>query len=174
MDLNLLIANLQNADPSLRAAAAEQLAHLAEEARPAAVSLVEAMGDTDNTVRDWAYAALESLGPPPANEAAALAKLAEDPRLDVAYWAVILLGRLAADVGLASTDATPLVTALTDALLNHTEIAVRERAAWALGKFGPLAASARRALEQAASDSRPRLSRLAHEALETLRKRDLP
>src|SRR5689334_7092668 len=103
MDLNQLIANLKSIDPSVRAAAAEQLAHLAEEARSAAASLVEAMGDTDSTVRDWAYAALESLGPPPANEAAALAKLSEDQRLDLAYWAVTLLGRLAADNGVTAT-----------------------------------------------------------------------
>ena len=93
MDVNALAAKLSDPAANVRAEAAEALAHLAEGAQAAAVPLVQAMGDADEDVRNWALAALESLGPPRFEDAPALSKLAADPRLDVAYWAVMLLGR---------------------------------------------------------------------------------
>ena len=64
MDAPALAAKLNDSDPGVRAATAEDLAHLAEGAQSAAVPLVQAMGDADEDVRNWAYAALESLGLP--------------------------------------------------------------------------------------------------------------
>jgi HEAT repeat protein len=169
VELDQLTADLKNTDARVRATAAEQLAKLAEDAQPAAVQLVAAMGDADSTVHDWVYAALESLGPPRAEDASGLTQLVSDKRLDVAYWAVTLLGRLGAVAGLSSGDTAPVVSAITTALQGHAETAVRERAAWALGQIGAPAAAAIPALQQAASDPAPRLSRLAQEALEKIK-----
>jgi HEAT repeat protein len=165
MELDQLTADLKNTDVGVRASAAEQLAKLADDAQAAAVQLVTTMGDADSTVRDWVYAALESLGPPRAEDASSLAQLVNDKRLDVAYWAVTLLGRLGAAAGFSSGDVAPVVSALTAVLQSHAEVAVRERAAWALGQIGAPAATAIPALQHAASDPTPRLSRLAQEAL---------
>ncbi len=169
MDLAKLTADLKSTDIAVRATAAEQLARLAEAAQPAAVNLVEAMGDADSAVRDWVYAALESLGPPRAEDAMKLATLASDARLDVAYWAVTLLGRLGSGDGLPSSDSANIVLAITAALKDHGEIAIRQRAAWALGQIGPPASAVATALQQAAGDPDPRLSRLAKEALDKIK-----
>lgn len=145
-------------DARSRAQAAEQLARLGPQASEAAVALVRASGDRDASVRDWAVAALEELGPPPANEAEVLAALAGSPDVNIAYWACTLLGRLGAA-------AVPAVPAITDSLSRHRELAVRERAAWALGQIGAPAKASLDALEQAAQSGEPRLSRLARQAI---------
>ena len=162
MDATALAAKLNDSDPGVRAAAAEDLAHLAEGAQSAAVPLVQAMGDADEDVRNWAYAALESLGLPRPEDVSALIKLAADPRLDVAYWAVTLLGRFG---GTNVPGAAQIVSALAGVLDSHAEIAVRQRAAWALGQFGSAAKGASAALTKASSSSDPRLARLAKEAI---------
>ena len=162
MDVNALAAKLSDPAANVRTEAAEALAHLAEGAQAAAVPLVQAMGDADEDVRNWALAALESLGPPRIEDAPALSKLAADPRLDVAYWAVMLLGRLGgAELPAPSHILTTLITALN----THAEIVVRQRAAWALGQFGPAANAAIDSLTKAGSSSDPRLARLANEAI---------
>lgn len=150
-----LTAALAGNDSSKRQAAAEALAQLGEEAAPAAVALVTACG-TDDEAREWIVSALESLGAPPDDSVAQLAKLAGNPAQDVAYWAVTLLGR---------AKAAAAVSALADALAKHPAIVVRQRAAWALGQIGPPAAAARGALEAAAADPDSRLASLAREAL---------
>ena len=94
------------------------------------------------------------------------AGLPYDPRLDVAYWAVMLLGRFG---GMSVPAQTQIVSALTAALESHAEIAVRQQAAWALGKFGVAANSARESLSQAAACGDPRLARLAKEAIGNLK-----
>ena len=152
------IAGLRSADPGARSSAAQRLARAGPEARGAAVPLVEAAADEDEEVREWAVAALEELGPPPAEDLDRLAALAEDPRRDVAYWAATLLGRL-------EHQAAPAVRALTSALVDHGEAPVRQRAAWALGQIGPAAAPALPALQQAADSRDPRLARLARRAI---------
>ena len=55
--------------------------------------------------------------------------------------------------------------ALIDALQGAAEQAVKERAAWALGRIGPAAKTAVPVLREAAASKQPRLSRLATEAL---------
>src|SRR5687767_8379540 len=80
-------------DANDRAAAAEALARLGSQAREAAVALVRATGDREASVRDWAVAALEDLGIPLATDLDALAALAANPDLNIAYWACTLLGR---------------------------------------------------------------------------------
>lgn len=163
MDVSQATADMKSTDAALRAAAAEQLAHWEDGAQPAAIALVLATADVDESVRQWATAALESLGPPDPGQAAALAKLTSDLRLDVAYWAVTLLGRLGSDAG-----DVEIVAALICALDNHPEAAVSERAAWALGEVGSAAAAALPALQGAAAKTNPRLSRLAKAAIEQI------
>jgi HEAT repeat protein len=80
---------------------------------------------------------------------------AEHP--DVAYWAATLLGRL-------ESEASGAVSQLMEAL-GSSALAVRERAAWALGRIGPRASKALPLLRKLSRDSRPRLARLAAEAI---------
>lgn len=157
-DIATLLRRLTAADADERAAAAEGLCRAGEAAAPAAVDLVRGCGDADDRVRDWSVAALEELGPPPPGSTARLTDLAGDANPLVAYWAVTLLGR-------AGADAASAATVLAGCLDAAADMAVRERAAWALGKIGPGAASAREALARASSQGSPRLARLAAEAL---------
>ena len=160
-DAIALAAQLGSADAQARGEAAEQLARMAEAAAPAAVALVQACGDADEQVREQAVAALEDLGSPPPEAVARLTELVAHRDPLVAYWAVTLLGR-------AGQDAVTAVPALAECVASMVDLSVRQRAAWALGKIGPAAASARDVLEQAAGQDDPRLARLAAEALEAI------
>ncbi|MFM7072071.1 MAG: HEAT repeat domain-containing protein [Planctomycetota bacterium] len=111
-----------------RVAAAERLARLAEGAAGVAAALVKATGDDEEAVREWAVAALEACGPPPADSGDELILLLDSPSLDVAYWAATLLGRLG-----QATDAATSALARSAAGSPHS--AVRRRAAWALEKI---------------------------------------
>jgi HEAT repeat protein len=157
-DLSSLANSLTHGSPEERLAAAEALARLGAEASPAAVAIVQALDIEDEGLRDWLVAALEDLGAPAAADASALAAMVQKPTLDSAYWAATLLGRL-------ESQAAPAVPQLAAALDQHPEPAVRERAAWALGKIGPAAASARSSLEAAAKGGNARLARMAGDAL---------
>jgi HEAT repeat protein len=162
-EISMLMLQLNDPAAGVRARAAEELARLGEEARGAAVPLVRAAGDRHEEVREWATAALEELGPPAPADLASLAELLASEEADVVYWAATLLGRL-------QFEAAPAAPALCAALHAQRPHNVRERAAWALGKIGrPAGDAAATALEQAAADSQPRLSRLAQQALEQFR-----
>ncbi|MCO6457167.1 MAG: HEAT repeat domain-containing protein, partial [Pirellulaceae bacterium] len=63
-DISSLSSDLSSPDAEVRRAAAERLASLEADARPAAVPLVRCCGDADERVREWAAAALEQMGPP--------------------------------------------------------------------------------------------------------------
>jgi len=153
-----LVAMLESGSLAERRETAEKLAQMESDARAAAVPLVATCHTDDEQLREWATAALEGLGAPQASDVEKLAALLDRPTLDVAYWAATLLGRLQAE-------AAPAVPNLTEALTTHPETAVKERAAWALGKIGPAASSARDALARAAEGSDRRLARLANQAL---------
>jgi HEAT repeat protein len=157
-DANALATQLGSADGGVRRAAAEHLARMAEAAAPAAAQLVRACGDADEQTREQVVAALEDLGPPPAEAIGQLIKLVAHGDPLVGYWATTLLGR-------AGEDAASAVPTLAGCLASSADLSVKQRAAWALGKIGPAAGSAREALNRAASDADPRLARLATEAL---------
>jgi len=144
-----------------RADAAERLSRAGEEAAAAAVPLVQACGDGDERIREWAVAALEDLGPPPSSAIASLTKLVTNSDPLVAYWAVTLLGR-------SGQDAATAVAVLAACIESPADLSVRQRAAWALGKIGAGATSARATLERAAGQENERLARLAKEALEAI------
>jgi HEAT repeat protein len=148
---------LAAADPARRAAAAERLCHAGEQAAAEAVALVRACGDADDTVREWAVAALEEFGPPPASLIPDLEPLASADDPLVAYWAITLLGR-------SGQAAATAVDTLAKCIASK-DLAVAQRAAWALGKIGPPAAAAVSALRDATARGDERLTRLAAEAI---------
>ena len=158
-EVNNLIADLKSNDRAVRGRAAEELSYLSEDAAPAAVALIGVLNDNETT-HEWAVSALEDLGPPPVEVLPALCELLTADE-DAGYWAATLLGRL-------EEDAASAVPALVEAL-KSAPMAVRQRAAWALGNIGPDANVALSALEAAASDGDPRLSRLATSAIEDIR-----
>lgn len=168
-DISRLTSDLSAPDVEVRRAAAERLATLEADARPAAVPLVRCCGDADESVREWSAAALEQMGPPDAGDLAALTELLAcagaakttpevDSQAQVQYWAATLIGRL-------GPAAAPAVAELGRLLGGPATIEVRQRAAWALGRLGPAAGRVRSALEAAARDPDPRLARLAADAL---------
>jgi HEAT repeat protein len=161
MDVSQLIESLRSSEPDKRSDAAQQLAKLGEAARPAAVALVEACAQADGDAFEWVVASLEQLGPPSKSDVPRLAELADDDAQDVAYWAATLLGR-------AGKDAATAVDALAHALDTHPALAVRQRAAWALGEIGVATGPARSALQNAATASDRRLATLAGDALKRL------
>ena len=77
-----------------RRQAAESLAQMGNEAQPAAVALVQACANDDESLREWVVAALEQLGPPAQTDLPALCRLLEDHHELSAYWAATLIGRL--------------------------------------------------------------------------------
>jgi HEAT repeat protein len=157
-DLQTLVTQLSSSNIAQRAFAAESLARLGRDSQPAAAALVATLRTADATTRDWATAALEELGPPPAAQILDLVKLATDPSLDVAYWAITLLGR-------AGAAAAPAMDTLTTLLRSSPENSLQERAAWALGKIGPVAKSAAAVLHEGTKSTNPRLARLAKQAI---------
>lgn len=157
-DIKTLLQRLSTAGADERADAAERLCRAGDAARGAAVDLVRACGDADDRVREWVAAALEELGAPPTDATKNLTELARSTDPLVAYWAVTLLGRTGASAASAAT----LLAGLVD---GAADMAVRQRAAWALGKIGNGAIAARDALTRAAGNADPRLARLAAEAL---------
>ncbi|MCA9122502.1 MAG: HEAT repeat domain-containing protein [Planctomycetaceae bacterium] len=161
-NVEALIASLAASDIAARREAAESLARLGAGAAPAAIPLVKACGDADEEVRNWAVAALEELPAPTASDAAALEEMINVDRLDVAFWATTLLGRM-------ETSAASTVPTLAVAVANHPESVVQQRAAWALGRIGKPAAAAIPQLEAATASKDPRLARLASAALESVR-----
>jgi HEAT repeat protein len=150
-------ADLQSPDVTVRAAAAERLCLAGTESVNAAVELVTACGD-EESVRNWAVAALEELGPPDPAAIEPLVGLLSSPNSLTAYWATTLLGRLGPSAAVSQD-------ALVQVLSNSNDASVQERSAWALGKIGANSSSATTALEQASASSNPRLARLAESAL---------
>jgi len=156
MDVAALILGLASASAAERSVAAERLAHLEADARPAAVALVLATADQDERVREWAVAALEGLGTPEPEQVPQIAALL-DGEPAVGYWAATLLGR-------ASVAGDLAVASLAEVVERNPHAEVRQRAAWALGKMGPAAAAALPALQRAAASDDARLARLAGKA----------
>jgi len=158
-DINALKQSLVSGDAAQKAAAAEKLAQLGEDAQPAAVDLVQACAD--EALLEWATAALEGLGTPDVADVSGLVALVNDKSSDVGYWAATLLGRVGPEAAAATS-------ALAEALSKSPHVAVQERAALALGKIGPAAKSASPELMVAASGGSPRLAKLARDALASL------
>lgn len=148
------IDHLSSSDVVLQAQAAEALAKMGPDAKPAAIPLIKHAGCHDETLREWVVSALESLGPPRVEDIDELRELVSSDDPEVAYWAITLLGRL-------EGSASPAVPELVNALKENPHRHNRERAAWALGKIGPAAQDALPALHAAVKSDDPRLERIA-------------
>ena len=152
---------LRSRDAEERALGAENLSYLGDAAAFAAVDLVQACAAED-AVREWAVAALEEMGKPPVEAKAALAALATSPEPLVAYWAVTLLGRLGPD---SQTEQALLLELLRNRAI---DLAIREKAAWAVGQMGVAARSAIPVLRELREAEHPRLAQLAENAIAQL------
>lgn len=159
-DLERQRMDLKSPDLSTRATAAEHFSQAGEDAAFAAVELVQACGD-DESVSQFAVAALEDMGPPSSDSKQKLSTLLNSPEAIVGYWAATLIGRL-------EDSAKDCQDALAAVLVSSEDIAVRERAAWALGKVGADSEPAIAALKEAAKSEAARLQRLATASLEQL------
>ena len=158
MDSSVLSQQLGDSDKATRRLAAERLSQNMELAAEVADELVAHAGDDDRTVAEYCVAALEELGPPALSQLDSLARLAEAKNSEVAYWAVTLLGR-------AGELAGAHAATLGSVVAGDAAPAVRERAAWALGRLGAMAAPARADLEAAAEGDLPSLARTASKSL---------
>jgi HEAT repeat protein len=152
---------LRSPDLTARREAAEQFAASPEASRIGCLELLEAVNDSDDDVREWVSEALEGMGAPDAAVLPALIRRLEDADADRGYWAATLIGRL-------GPDGSQATAGLSDALRDHTSLATRERAAWALGKIGPAAKSALPTLHSVIQEGVPRLSKLAAAAIESI------
>lgn len=156
-----LQSDLKHADAARRAAAAEALAQQGEEAAPAVLELLAACADEDETVREWATSALEGLGAPaPQHETALVTALGSESPTAV-FWAATLVGRLA-------SRSPETADALLKVANKHNDLAARQRAIWALGRFGLGSPAVLDALRGFASSADARTARLAHDALREL------
>ncbi|MGE0760694.1 MAG: HEAT repeat domain-containing protein [Pirellulaceae bacterium] len=152
------VTDLRDSPVEQRRAAAQRLAEMDPVPAESTLALVDAVSDADEEVRQWSSDALEKLAAPEVQAVSDLAQRLEHGPPDVAYWSATLLGRLQG----ASERAVP---ALARAIEHHGTLAVRERAAWALGQIGPAAQTVRDVLQRAADGNSPRLARLARAAL---------
>lgn len=156
-ELSLLAAALDSDKLAERHAAAAGLLQMGPAAAPASVALVEAT-DKDEETRNLASAVLEDLGPPPLTAITELGEILTRTTPDAPYWVATLLGRL-------GEQAVPAVGKLIAAAEKHPQIAVRQRAVWALGQIGPPAKSAIPTLERITAESDARLASLAKDAV---------
>ena len=127
------------------------------------VSLVYQTGYGDEANRLRAADCLETIGAPSSEDLRRLRDLIieiQDP--EIVFWAITLIGRSEAQAAFA-------VPELATILSNCPYLHIKQQAAWALGRIGPKASGALSVLQDAADSNSPRLSRLALEALESLR-----
>ncbi|QGJ71819.1 HEAT repeat domain-containing protein [Planctomycetales bacterium 10988] len=158
------IEQLKSQQTETRSEAAKALAMSGIEAKPAAVPLVLAAGEEEESIREWAVAALEELGTPLAEDVEPLldiliksVKKTSQASKDQAFWAVTLLGRRKSERALPH---------LAELLKSHPSMTVRQRIAWALGEYETLPDAAIEALHVAEKEANARLSYLAKRALE--------
>jgi HEAT repeat protein len=144
---------LQDSDQDVRANAAEALSLLGPEAALAAVELVAACADHE-VVREYAVAALEGMGAPLDESIAGLMGLLSHQDSLVLYWAVTLLGRVR-----ESRDEIEKAVAIV--ARDSSDLAVRQRAVWALGNMRPLLPATKSMLQVLRASEDPRLARLA-------------
>ncbi|WP_339746656.1 HEAT repeat domain-containing protein [uncultured Rubinisphaera sp.] len=93
-DAEQFAVELQSADVKTRQRAAEKLARLTDGAAPALISLLDAVGDMDETVREWSVEALENLGTPSREQLPDLADfLNRTKAVDPQWFALKILSR---------------------------------------------------------------------------------
>ena len=122
--------------------------------------VIRLAGSRDDAVRVWAAQALESAVHPSPDEIPGFMSCLQDGTDgEFSYWAATLLGRL-------ESHAAAATQALCDCLQHSLSLPARERAAWALMKIGPDAASAIPVLREVSKTAPARLKHLVEAALE--------
>lgn len=96
MDLDALRARLQHADPEARSQLIQELARTGKGSDRTAVvrTLIEALGDNDPVVKEWASVALRRFKGDPEALRALWGCYAHDPRESIRCYALVGLGRL--------------------------------------------------------------------------------
>ncbi|HMO12883.1 MAG TPA: hypothetical protein PKD64_03650 [Pirellulaceae bacterium] len=149
--VEVLKALLLDSDIEKRIAAAQNLAAAGHDAAPAALLLLDSLDSDDESLREWANAALEECGAPQVLDLPALLEhiqTAKSSSHDVTYWALTLLGRLAEDATSAIPDLITFTRHCVQRMHGETSHEQRNgsseqakilaaRAIWALGKIGP-------------------------------------
>jgi hypothetical protein len=151
------IHQLRSDDVKERARAAEEVCRAGLTSAEVTIELIRA-ADDDDSVSQWATAALEAIETPPPVTAAELARLVAADHEASAYWAATLLGRIGGE-------AVDSESSLAMAVTNSNHQAVKERAAWALARVGVTLDETKRSLQSAAASGTARLKRLAEQAL---------
>jgi HEAT repeat protein len=139
-----LTERLKEADPSVRAKAAEELGQVGPEGKDAIPPLTAALDDPDGLVRVRAAEALTDVGGDAAGAAEALGRALADKDVKVRQEAAVALWRLGSGAKVA-------VPALGKALADG-DVKVRQTAAAALWRVGPAAKAALPALIGALKD----------------------
>ena len=139
-----LVEGLSSPDNVVRAHAAEALGTVAAPAEYAARPLVEAMTDDNDAVRAKAVEALGKIGEQAAK--VAVPSLVQALR-DRDSWVSALAAEALGEMGVCEGVVPGLIRALS-----HLNPQVRANSAEAIGKLGAVAATARTAVERAATD----------------------
>ena len=156
------IEGLQSPIAERRLAAAEALCALGASAAPATLELIDALADSDERVREAAGGALEAIEAPLGAFVSDLAQRLTAANSHQSFWAATMLGRL-------GVEASPAIESLARVVADAAApLAVRQKSAWALGQIGASAQSALPQLQQAAASDDPRLTRLAHGAMQAI------
>lgn len=142
-----------------RVSAAEWLSQQPQLDDQTLLALLDAVGDSEESVREWSVSALESAQPSADVQSQLVSRLSHSAD-DVVYWSITLLGRLGSE---ASNADDALAKLLGD---ESSPLANRERAAWALGKTGVDSADAA-AIQKAAQSEHPRLASLAQKLIDS-------
>jgi hypothetical protein len=139
------------------------------EIRGIAIAVVQLAGSSDDEVRDWAAACLESTITPAAEDASDLIDLLQRAdNGDVCYWTATLLGRLGENLAVNPKVAAEAVRALETCLRDSRYLPARERAAWGLRQLGTASKAALPTLRRLSSEAPPRLKRLSDEAIKAI------
>jgi hypothetical protein len=148
-------------DQNQQAELVERWARDPEVAKAALRQLMPLVDSSDTSIQGWAVEALENCGPPLPSDLQWLVDQLRCESGDIVYWAATLIGRLGM---VAIEHQLPLAHVLDDP---NAAPQGKTRAAWALGRLGPLDSSVRTSLERAARDTtNPRLGAVAALALE--------
>lgn len=162
------VSRLSDGDRAARIEAARRLAQATDTPPDAAGCLVRTLdGPFDDELFPWVEAALENITSPPQSQVEPLVAILEryserKTEPDAAYWAATMLGRI-------GREASGAVSALVPLLERTDHPQIQLKAAWALGKIGPLAKASLPHLNRtAASAADPRVVIFARQAVQEI------